>query len=388
MDTLPNITKVTWKDKKIFLHGTAHVSKESVREVAEYFSKIEPDTVCVELCDSRLESIRNRDNWKNMDIFKVIRQKKTVFLLAQLLMSSFYRKLGKQLEVTPGAEMIEGVRMAEENNKTLITADRNIEITLRRIWGGLSFWQKLKLASSLIPSLLFGDSEEIDDETVEDLKKTDNLEHAMAEFAHEYPGIRQTLIYERDMYIAEKIKAAPGSRIMAVVGAAHVQGIMQRLNEEHNLQDLEQIPPKSIIPKLIGWAIPLLVIAIIATGFLRGGTERGYDMIILWVLLNGTLSALGALAAFAHPVTIISAFIAAPLTSLNPTVGAGYVTGIVQTWFKRPTVADLEAVPEATESAAGFWKNPMTRILLVVILSSLGSSIASFSYPFIAAFMQ
>ncbi|ERP32023.1 TraB/GumN family protein [Chitinivibrio alkaliphilus] len=381
-----NITKVDWQEKTVYLLGTAHVSKQSVVEVREACRNLSPDTVCVELCKNRLESIRNADRWKNMDIFRIIKEKKAVMLFAQLILSSFYRKLGKELEVTPGAEMIEGVHQAEQDNRELILADRDIQITLKRVWGNLSFFEKIRLLAHLLPSLLFHSDEKIDHETVEELKNKDHLEHAMEEFTHEFPRIQESLIHERDMHLAEKIKSATGTTILAVVGAGHVPGIARQLFEENDLDAITHVPPPSLLPRLITWGFPLLIIALIAYGFVTGGSERGGEMLLLWVLLNGTLSAVGTLLAGAHILTILTAFVAAPLTSLNPTIGAGYITGLVQTILKRPTVADMEAVPEATESMRGLWKNPLTRILLVFIFSSLGSSLASLAYPFVLAF--
>ncbi len=381
MELPANVEVVQYKDKEIYLLGTAHVSKKSVEEVTECIEKFSPDAVCVELCESRLHSIENRDNWKQMDIFKIVKEKKTIFLFAQLMMSSFYRKLGKELEVTPGAEMIQGVTEARAADLELILADRNIEVTLKRVWGGLGFFQKLIFGSTMLSSFFFKAEEQIDDETIEKLKEADHLEDAMEEFAKAYPGIRERLIFERDIYLAEKIKEAKGSKVLAVVGAGHVPGIKQRIFEDNELGPISEIPPKSIVPKLISWCIPLAIIALMVWGFVQGGTEQGSKMVMIWVLMNGAFSAFGALMALAHPVTILAAFIAAPITSLNPMIGVGFVTGLVQAYFKKPTVADLENVPEATESIKGFWHNSLTRVLLVVILSSIGSMIGTFGAP-------
>lgn len=385
MELSPNIEVVKYEDKEIYLLGTAHVSKKSVEEVTQSVADLSPDTICVELCEARLKSIEDRDNWKKMDIFKVIKEKKTVFLFAQLMMSSFYRKLGKDLEVTPGAEMIQGVTEARGNDIELILADRNIEITLRRVWGGLGFFQKLMFASSLLSSFVFPSEEKIDDETIEKLKESDHLENAMDEFAQAYPGVRERLIFERDIYLAEKIKASKGKKILAVVGAGHVPGIKQRLFEENSLEPITEIPPKSIVPTLIGWSIPLLIIALIAWGYVDGGAQKGTEMVMIWVIMNSVLSALGAAIALAHPLTILTAAISAPITSLIPVIGVGYVAGPVQAFLKKPTVEDLEEVPNAVETVKGFWHNPLTRVLLVIMLTSIGSVIGTFGAPTLMA---
>ena len=376
MELPSSVSVVNYKDKEIYLLGTAHVSKKSVDEVTEVVENVKPDSICVELCKSRLESIQNKDNWKKMDIFKILKEKKVPFLMAQLLMSSFYKKLGEKLEVTPGAEMIQGVKEAEKMNAELVLADRNIEVTLRRVWGGLSLFQRLNFVATILASM-FSKEEDIDEATIESLKEKDHLEDAMEEFAEQFPGIREPLINERDIYLSEKIKNAPGKKIVAVVGAAHVNGIISHLEENHNLEEIEVIPKELPIIKIIGWIIPLLIIGLIAYGFTKS-SEIGTSSIMIWILVNGIFSAIGAIIATANPVTVITSFIAAPITSLNPTIGAGIVAGIVQAFMKKPTVEDLETVSDAMENFSSFRKNNFTRVLLVVILVSLGSSIGTF----------
>ncbi len=370
-----SVTVTTFGDKEIYLLGTAHVSAKSVEEVTEMVKLTDPDSICVELCEARLKSIRDRDSWKKMDIFKVLKEKKVPFLFAQLLMSSFYRKLGKELEVTPGAEMIQGVTESENSSAELVLADRNIEITLRRVWGGLKFWQRMNFAASILSSF-FVKGEEIDTDTIEQLKEKDHLEHAMDEFAESFPGIRRPLIDERDIYLTEKIKNAPGKKVLAVVGAAHVKGIVAHMEDDHDLDEINVIPKELPIIKIIGWVIPLIVIALIAFGFTRS-TEIGTASIIIWIMVNGIFSAIGAIIALGHPLTIITAFIAAPITSLNPTIGAGIVGGLAQAFIKKPTVEDLENVPDAMESFKSFRSNSFTRVLLVFIMVSLGSFIGT-----------
>ena len=217
------VTHVRVGEKDVYLVGTAHVSKDSVEDVRTTIEQVRPDTVCIELCKARHQAITQADNWRKMDIIKVIRQKKAVFLLAQLILSSFYRRLGEKLGVQPGAEMIEGMRMAEQTGAQLVLADRDIEITLKRVWGYLGLRSKLKLTMQLMMGIFT--SEEIDSDMIEQLKKQDQLESVMAEFAGQYPEIKKRLIDERDTFLAEKIRTAPGKKVVAVVGAGHVEGI-------------------------------------------------------------------------------------------------------------------------------------------------------------------
>jgi pheromone shutdown-related protein TraB len=377
------VTHVKVEDKDVYLVGTAHISKESVEDVQATIEQVRPDAVCVELCKARHQAMTQADNWRKMDIFKVIRQKKAVFLLAQLIMSSFYRRLGEKLGVQPGAEMLEGIHMAEQTGAALVLADRDIDVTLKRVWGYLGFWSKLKLAMQLMMGILFSDN--IDADMIEQLKEQDQLEAIMAEFAQRFPEIKRRLIDERDIYLAQKIRTAPGKTIVAVIGAGHIDGIKGQIHQDQPLDELMKLPPKLIWPTVLGWGIPLLIVALIAWGFTKG-TAHGIESIYIWVLITGGLAGVGAALALAHPLTILSAFLAAPITTLHPLLAVGWVAGIVQAFVKRPKVSDLEDLPEAISSIKGFWTNPVTRILLIIMLSNIGASIGVFiAGPWIAA---
>jgi pheromone shutdown-related protein TraB len=379
----PRVKHVKVEDRDVYLVGTAHISRESVEDVRTTVEQVHPDAICVELCKARHQAMTQADNWRKMDIFKVIRQKKAVFLLAQLILSSFYRRLGEKLGVQPGAEMLEGIHLAERTGATLVLADRDIDVTLKRVWGYLGFWNKLKLATQIVASTLF--TEKIDMDMIEQLKKQDQLEAIMAEFTRQFPEIKRRLIDERDIYLAQKIRAAPGKTVVAVIGAGHVEGIQSHLHQDESLEELTKLPPKSIWPKVFGWGIPLLIVGLLAWGFTQG-TSRGFENIYIWILVTGTFAAMGAAAAFAHPLTILSAFLAAPLTTIHPLIAAGWVAGIVQAFVKRPKVSDLEDLPEAIGSVKGFWTNPVTRILLIIILCNLGATIGvAIGVPWIAA---
>ena len=371
-----SVTHIEVDGKEVYLVGTAHVSKESVKDVRETCDAVEPDTICVELCAARHKALVKKDAWQQMNIFKVVREKKAVFLLAQLIMSAFYRKLGEQLGVQPGAEMLEGVKIADERGADLVLADRDIEITLKRVWGHLNWWNKLKMMGQLLGSLLL--AEKIDEAMIEEMKNRDQLETLLASFGEAFPEVKKRLLGERDIYLAQKIREAPGKKIVAVVGAAHVPGMQSHIGQDQLLAPLMELPPKSKFPIVIKWGIPTLIIGLLIGGFFRSGAEHSMESIYIWVLVNGVLSALGAAAAFAHPLTIASAFVGAPLISLNPMIAAGWVAGLVQAWVKKPTVADLEDLPNAISSARGFWMNPVSRILLVVVLANVGSSLGTF----------
>jgi len=370
------VSHIKIEDKDVWFVGTAHVSKQSVEDVRTTIETIKPDTVCVELCEPRFEAMTNTKNWQKMNVFKIIRERKSLFLLAQLIMSAFYRRLGEKLGVQPGAEMLEAINQARQINAELVLADRKIEITLKRVWGYLGFWNKMKLMSHLAAGLVV--KEKIDADLVEKIKQQDQLEHLMEEFTGKFPEIKRRLIDERDIYMSQKIRNAPGSKIVVVVGAGHVEGIKENIQKVIPLAELLEVPPKSITPAIFKWAIPAAIIGLLIYGFFRDGTAHSVQNIYIWILVNGVLSAFGAAVALAHPITIVSAFVAAPLTSLNPMLAAGWVAGLVQAWVTKPTVADFEDLPNATSTFKGFWTNHVTKILLVVVLANLGSVLGTY----------
>lgn len=369
------VRTVDVEGRTVYLVGTAHVSRDSVEDVRRTIEAVRPDAVCIELCHARYRAMKQRDSWQRMDIFKVIRQRKALFLMAQLILTSFYRRLGQQFGVEPGAEMMEGARLAEATGAQLVLADRNIEITLKRVWGHLGLWHKLKMMTQVAVALVTG--EEVEPEMIEQLKEQDQLDALMASFADAYPEVKRRLIDERDTYLAQKIRGAPGDSVVAVVGAGHISGIERHIHQDEDLEPLLEMPPRSWVPTFLKWGIPAAVLALLVYGFFKGGAQHSLESVYIWVGVNGVLSALGAALAFGHPLTVLTSFVAAPLTSLNPMIAAGWVAGLVQAWIRTPTVADLERLPEDIGSLKGFWSNPVCRILLVVALANLGSALGT-----------
>lgn len=372
--TEEHITRITMDHKEIILVGTAHVSKQSAEQVKEVIENEQPDTVCVELDDQRFQSIQNENQWKDMDIFKVIKEKKASLLMMNLLISSFQKRMAKQFGIKPGQEMIQGIASAKEQGAELVLADRNIQITFARIWKNVGFWGKAKLMTAIMGSVI--SNEEISEEELEQMKSEDMLNSALTEFSRAFPKLKTPLIDERDQYLAQMIKEAPGKKIVAVLGAAHVPGILEEIKHDHNLDELNERPPKSPVPKIIGWMIPVMIIGIIIATLLMN-PAAGVQQIISWLLWNGSFSALGAALAFGHPAAVITAFMIAPLSSLSPALAAGWFAGIVQTYFRRPQVHDFERLSEDVYSFKGFKENKVTRILLVVIFSNIGSTIGT-----------
>lgn len=377
-------TVVALEGKTIYIVGTAHVSAQSVQDVRDTVAAVRPDTIAIELCEPRYQGMVKKTAWRQTNLFHVIRQGKATFLLAQLAMQSFYRRLGKQLEVEPGAEMMAGAACAEETGARLELIDRRIDITLKRVWRHLGFWHRLKLFGVMAEALF--SSDEIEGKDIEAIKKQDQLEALMGEMGQAFPEIKKRLIDERDIYLAQKLRDAPGERIVAVVGAGHVPGMLKAIRESRPLADLESLPPLSRWSKIWPWLIPAGVLALMAWGFIQGGAERGVDSIAIWIGVTGTLGALGAVAALAHPLAVLTAFLAAPITTLHPALAAGWFAGLVQAWIRPPSVADFESLPQALESIRGFVRNPVVRILLVVVTTNIGASIGTFvAIPWIAS---
>ena len=378
-----NVHEILLDEKQILLIGTAHISQSSVDEVNDVIEQEKPDTVCIELCASRHQAMMEKDQWKNMDIFKVVREGKSFLLFANLIMTAFQKRLGSQLGVKPGAEMMAAAQASERVNAELVLADRDVKITLQRTWRGMPFWGRMKVLSQLLASLFI--REEISKEEIEKLKESDALSEAMEMLAEQTPEMKRILIDERDQFMAEKIRQAPGKRIVAVVGAGHVKGLTEELEREHNLAELETVPPPGKLGIWLKWGIPALIVSLIGYGFFAIDTDVSIEMIQRWFLINGTLSAIGTAIAFGHPITIATAFVAAPFTSLNPAVAAGWVAGLVEAFLRKPQVRDFENLADDITHLRGFWQNNITRILLVVMFANLGSAIGTFAGGFAIA---
>jgi pheromone shutdown-related protein TraB len=372
----PNVHRLRRDDQEVVLVGTAHVSRASAELVRRVIESEQPDTVCVELCESRFQSIRQKARWLDMDIVKVIKDKKAFLLLSNLILAAFQKRIADKLDVQPGQEMLTALDAAEAGGAQIWLADRDIRITLARTWRSLGLWAKFKLVFQLL--LSFGEVDDISEADIERLKQTDVLDALLSEIGASQPIIRQILIDERDRYLAQRIKSAPGQRVVAVVGAGHVPGILKYWQAESDLTALESLPPKSRLGQLLKWGLPLLIMGLFVYGFYAGGSRAGSDMLLWWVAANGLLAGFGALAAWGHPLTILSSVVSAPLTSLNPMIAAGWVSGLVEAFSRKPKVRDFESLQNDIRSVRGFWSNKVTRILLVVVFTNLGSSLGTF----------
>ncbi len=386
------ITRLETKDKEIIIIGTAHVSKESAEEVSKTIKEERPDNVCVEIDASRYNSLQSPNSWENLDIFKILKNKQGFLLLANLALSSFQKKIGRSLDIKPGEEMKAAVDTALAEGIPFTFADRDIQVTLKRAWAKSSFWGKNKLIAALFGAVF--SNEKISDNDIENMKKKSELDGMMSELANYLPSVKEVLIDERDQFLASKIYTASGKKIIAVVGAGHVPGIVNWVKkldtgENSSVDSINIIPPSKIVSKILPWIIPAIFVSLLVIGFFRSGIDKSLSMMFWWVIINGTLSSIGALIAMAHPLTIITAFIAAPITSTNPTIGVGMFTGLIEAVLRKPRVVDFEKLSEDISSFKGFWKNRITHILIVVLLSTIGSIIGTFvALPYLTALLS
>jgi pheromone shutdown-related protein TraB len=367
----------------ITLVGTAHVSKESVALVEEKILTGNFDCVAVELCPPRYENLVNQSWWKNLDIYEIFKKKKAALLLVNLALSAYQRRLGEKIGIEAGREMIRATELAAEQNIRLEVVDRDITTTLHRLVTEVSFWQKIKIFSGLVVGIFVG--EEVDQEQIENLKKGDMLHSVIEEFGESLPQIKNVLIDERDEYMTGKLEMLSASEngpknILALVGAGHLIGMESAFEsppDQKRLEELSRKPSPSRTGYYVGWAICVFILGMFYVGY-QQSPELGWNLVVTWVAINGGLSALGAALALAHPVSVMAAFLAAPLTSLNPTIGAGMVVGLVESYLRKPKVSDFERLREDIASLPMWWKNGVVRVLLIFFFANVGSVIGTY----------
>lgn len=369
-----NVSRLMYEDKEIILIGTAHVSRESAELVRQVIAEERPDSVCVELDEQRYENIQNPKAWENTDIIKVIKAKKVGFLVANLILSAYQKKIAKSLGTNVGGEMLEGIKSAKETGAQLVLADRNIQTTFLRIWRKLSFWKKSKLLFSLIFS--FGEDTEISSQDLQELLQEDMLESVMSGLRKQFPQIGEILITERDKYLAAKIKSAPGNKVVAVLGGAHVPGVKKEIFKTQDIESISAIPPKSTLSKVAGWIIPALITGLFIYGFVLN-VQTGINQLSAWVLWTGALAAIFTALSLGHPLSILTSFVAAPITTLHPMLACGWFAGLVEATIKKPTVQDVQNLQTDIFSFKGFFRNRFLKTIVVVVMSNIGGTIGT-----------
>jgi pheromone shutdown-related protein TraB len=371
------VHRVTVQERVFTLIGTAHVSQESADLVRQVIEREQPDCVCVELDAQRFKALSEQRQLDDLDLKEVIRRRQLSPLIVNIILSSYQKRLGGQLGVMPGTEMLEATRIAKDLDIPIVLCDRDVRATLGRAWRSTPLLKKFLLLSTLLTSIF--DRTTISEEMLRDIRQKDVLSEMLQELGELMPTLRTVLIDERDLYLAHRIRDAVGTRIVAVLGAAHIPGVQGHLeaNLPIDLEPLNTIPPVSPLWRVVGWGIPaLIVVALLLIGWQKGAAVAG-ENILFWVLANGIPSAIGAAAALAHPLTILTAFVAAPLTSLTPVIGAGYVTALVQAYLCPPSVRELHRVADDVRITQQWWRNRLLRIFLAFILPSIGSLIGT-----------
>ena len=384
-----NIHKITFEnEKQLFLIGTAHVSKNSADLVESRIHEIKPDIICIELDEQRFNSIKNRNKYENIDIFKIIKNKQLFFFIGQFIMASFQKKISEKTGSRPGEEFIRAINISESENIPLALIDRNIGTTLKRAWRLTPVKHKFRFMGSM----LFSDNDEFDNLDIEQLKKSDAIETLVKSFSEELPETKKVLIDERDLFLAYGIQKNLADKTIAVVGAGHVPGILKYLGEEisdDEKDNINFIPERSKTASIMKWIVPALIMLIFIWGFFSGNKEVVKDFALIWILAHGLLTVLGCMISLAHPLTIITGFIASPITSLNPTIGAGFVTALVQAIMVKPRIKDFEQLNNNSVHFKQWWENRLTKIFLVFLFSSIGSSIGTFvALPALISFFK
>ncbi|MFE3846133.1 TraB/GumN family protein [Thermoplasmatota archaeon] len=377
---------------RIILVGTAHISKDSIIEVKEAIERYKPDIVAVELCKRRHESIINKDKWENTPITSLLKSNNAYFMLAQTFLSSIQRRLGKDQGVEPGSEMIAAINEAKKNNLKIALVDRDISITLKRAWKKMGFIEKIRLTWEFLKAIVGYEEEDLDQIDLKEMMNQDIISTMMEEFGEIAPSVSEVLVHERDKYIAKKIlNESKKGKVVAIVGAGHLKGIKEYLKKnmlDIDLKKLDYVPKKRFsIIKSIGYIIPIGFALLIIYAFYFKGIDLALEMFIYWFIINGVFSAIGTAIARGHPLSIITAFIAAPITSLNPAIAAGWVAGYVEAKLRTPVIKDFKGLSKI-DSLKDFWNNRVIRLLMVVALANLGSMIGTIvAFPYIASLL-
>ncbi|MEC7682139.1 MAG: TraB/GumN family protein [Candidatus Thermoplasmatota archaeon] len=364
-------------DDNLRIIGTAHVSTASVELVREQIEQWKPNLVAVELCDSRLRSLRQPDDLDNDDLLKIIKEGKSAMILLQSALAAQQRRMGMETGEKPGAELLAAIEIAEENGIDHALIDRDVVVTLRRAWRKMGLREKWRVLNAL---LWEDDDEEFDlDELIED---SDLLTTMMEEARYAAPRAGEVLIDERDAFLAGRIQQIRGKgKVLAVVGAGHINGIIEHLEKPpmettSKLSELSTEPPKPVWPKVVTWAIPILLLSVVGYLFWNGDAEALKDTLWYWTAANAILAGIGVALARGHPLSILVGALASPITSLNPTLAAGWFAGYTQLKIAAPTGGDATEFL-ALQNYSLFYRNRVGKVLLVTALGNMGSAIGA-----------
>jgi len=384
------LERVTIGDKEIILLGTAHISQTSVDDVKKAIDEENPDVVGVELDIQRFRQLKQGNKWGDTNIGKIISSGRTYLFLLTLLLSNLQRSLGQKIGMKPGMEMMEAIKKAEEKKLPILLLDRDVNVTLKRAMQKMTLREKLRFLFSIASGFFSGAEElKLTSEKIESLKEKDMMNQLMQQLSKEMPSIKSVLVDERDSFIAHSIMHNPGKKVLAVVGAGHLEGIKSKIGKTtpEYIKEISSVEKGNNYMKLIAFVVPLLFVISIAYIFFTKGTDLTLMALFYWFIANGVLSALGVLIARGHILSALSAFLAAPLTSLHPFFAAGWVAGFVEAKIKNPKIKDFENLRNLN-SVGDFTHNQVTKILLVVALANVGSMIGTVvAFPLIASLL-
>ena len=380
MDLPASVTTLTHGDTTYYVVGTAHVSQKSVDDVRTTIDAVHPDVVCVELDKARYEALTNNSAFRDLDVFKVVREGRTLYLLAHLALSSYQRRIGKSLGVQPGAELVTATKTAAKRGIPVELIDRDINITLKRTWRNLGLWRRATLLFSLLGDDDKAKGEPITSDTVEGMKEQQALSEMLAELGKQVPEIKGPLVDERDQYLASKMREAGDGKktVVAVVGAAHVPGMTAQIDQPIDRAALETIPPPALWWRIAKWGVPMAFLALLVWLLRAQDPSTFAKTMLAWIIPTSIGAGLFAAVAGASPFSVISAMLASPIARVYPLVRTAVVVGIVEAWRRKPSVADCERLPDDTQTFKGFFKNPVTRILIIATAASLGAALGFF----------
>jgi pheromone shutdown-related protein TraB len=372
-----SVNNIVEIDDSLRILGTAHVSSESVELVRNQIEEWEPDLIAVELCPSRMAALTEPESLDSEDLLKIIKEGRSAMILLQSALAAQQRRMGVSSGEKPGAELLAAVNAAEESDIPVEMIDRDVVITLRRAWKKMGMIEKWRILNAL---LWEEDDEEVSIDEV--LRDSDLLSSMMEEARELAPRAGEVLIDERDSFLAGRIQQIRGKgKVLAVIGAGHLSGVVQNLGEPamettSRLAELSEEPPKSVWPIALMAAIPVFLLGAVGWMAYNGDMEELKQTAQTWLVLNALLAGLGVLIARGHPLSILVGAVASPITSLNPTLAAGWFAGYTQLKVASPTGKDAQDFLKLDETSL-FWKNRVGRVLLVTALGNVGSMVGA-----------
>jgi len=381
------VRKINFNDKEIMLVGTAHVSEESINLVKKSIEEFCPEVIGVELDQKRFQQLMFEKEWQETNIMQALKEGKAYLMLLNILLASFQRRIGTNVGIKPGSEMKEAILLAKEKNISIALLDRDVRITLKRLLTEMHLIEKIKFFFALIQAM-FGFEEEITKEKIEELKNQDVMTELINELSKQMPSVKKVLVEERDLFIANSILSLPQKKILAVVGAGHLEGIIKFLDKKRDVSELLKVKERKSIFFIVKWLIPLLFFLLLIVAFNFKGFNATLNMLVVWIFVVGFFSALGALIARAHWKSVLTAFIVAPLTTLHPLLASGWFAALMEAKINAPQIKDFESLNQLKDFS-DFNKNKVSHLLLVAAFTNIGSTIGLIiAFPWIISLLS